>query len=308
MRLAITAAASAAALVLVMLWGPDYLAPAALILEGGSKPKVVAFLLLMTLTSAAAILLRLPDRRWELALLILPFLSNALHCVGVSLSGLPTTVEVFVFDGTKLEGDSPFHTHVGKSAVSTVLPSSAEPVSAHSGRSLCRVYPASVRAAELAVVTTSVVLAAAASRGPVTCFAGSLLAMSTVDGGGFSLPYINGCWLMALTEAARGGKVESATFGLAALLSPYAKMVLGTEVTARYYGSRWDRIHVIPVNVPKPVLTEAGARPLGPGVYAIRARDRCAFLRGLERGLRERRCRWAEVLLVPNIGAHLTTG
>ncbi|MEO2240745.1 MAG: hypothetical protein ABGY09_01600 [Euryarchaeota archaeon] len=300
----LTAAASLTLLALLIPYGPDYLGPAALLLEGGSKSKVASFLLVVATISLLSAIVKVPDRpALRAAVLLLPFLSNALHCVGALISGFPPDVEIFTFDGVKLEGDSPFHTHLGKSAVSSVLP--LAPSTVHSGLSLCRLYPAPIRAVELAVVVTSLTTAAAVGRGPITCLAGALLTMSTVDGGGFSLPYVHGCWIMAVSEALRGRTVSSLTFGLAAVLSPYAKLVLGTVVTSRYYGSRWDRILLVRLSGPKSALIRAGARPIRDDLYAIDARDRGTYLRRLEAELRREGCGRQEVLMFPNIYPYL---
>ncbi len=301
---ALTATASLILLTLLIPYGPDYLSPATPLLEGGSKPKVASFLLVVASVSLLSSVVRTPDRTaLRVAVVLLPFLSNALHCVGAILSGLPPDAEIFTFDGVKLEGDSPFHTHLGKSAVSSVIP--LAPPTVHSGLSLRRVHPAPIRAVELAVVAASLTTAAAVSRGPATCLAGALLTMSTVDGGGFSLPYIHGCWIMSVSEALRGRTASSLTFGLAAALSPYAKLVLGTAVTARHYGPRWDRILLVRLSGPRSALVRAGARPVGGDLYAIDARDRGTFLRRLEAELRREGCEWAEVLMLPNIYPYL---
>ncbi|AAM02192.1 hypothetical protein [Methanopyrus kandleri] len=310
MRWNLTVGVTALALILlVTALAPSYIPAACLLLEGGSRPKLVAFLGLLTAFSlGSAVVRKRPDPLiTSLLLLVLPFTSNLLHCVAAKSIGVPPGSEFFVFNGRVLEGDSPLHTHIGKAALTWALERVCRiSLYIHCGMSLVETYPTYVLAAEFVVVSLSVLLGVFNTRDPLSCLASSLLVLSSIDGGAFSLPYVHGSWLLALRYV-REPELMIILLWFAAL-SPYCKLVLGTLLTHAYYGERWDsvRLQVLAGPLDGPLKSLGGVRCDGYYVLPVRS---CAewkeFLRNLEDSLRRSKVRWVAFCTFPNMAMYL---
>ncbi|WP_457620018.1 hypothetical protein [Methanopyrus sp.] len=310
MRWNLTVGITALTLVLlVIVLAPPYVPAACLLLEGGSRPKLVAFLGLLAMFSlGSAVVRKRPDPFiTSLLLLVLPFVSNLLHCVATKSIGVPPGSEFFVFNGRILEGDSPLHTHVGKAALTWAFEHvCGVSLHVHCGMSLAEVYPTYVLTAEFVVVSLSVLLGVLNARDPLSCLASSLLVLSSIDGGAFSLPYVHGSWLLALRYL-REPKLMIMLLWFAAL-SPYCKLVLGTLLTHAYYGDRWDSVHlqVLAGPLDGPLRSLGGVRCDGYYVLPVRSCSEWKeFLRNLEDSLRRSKVRWAAFCTFPNMAVYL---
>ncbi|WP_456481983.1 hypothetical protein [Methanopyrus sp.] len=303
-------AASLALIPLIVALAPSHVPVACLLLEGGSRTKLVTFLgLLAAFSMGSAVVRRRPNPLITgFLLLALPYASNSLHCVAVESIGVPPSSEFFVFNGRVLEGDSPLHTHMGKAALAWALGHvhGTPTCNIHCGASLAKVYPTHVLVAELVVVSLSALLGVLNTRDPLSCLASSLLVLSSIDGGALSLPYVHGSWLLALKYVREPELMI--TFLWFAVLSPYCKLVLGTLLTHEHYGDRWDSIHlrVLTGSLDGPLQSLGGARRDGYYVLPVRS---CAewkeFLRNLEELLRRSKVQWAAFCTSPNIAVYL---
>ncbi len=296
-------------IILVTVLAPSYIPTACLLLEGGSRPKLVTFLGLLAMFSLGSAIVRKRPNPFitSISLLILPFISNLLHCVAAKSIGIPPTSEFFVFNGRILEGDSFLHTHLGKAAlIWTFKHICGIPPYVHCGTSLMEVYPTCVLAAEFVVVSLSILLGVCNTRDPLSCLASSLLVLSSIDGGAFSLPYVHGSWLLALRYL-RKPKLMIILLWFAAL-SPYCKLVLGTLLTHAYYGDRWDsvRLRVLEGPLDGPLKSFGGVRHDGYYVLPVRnCTEWKEFLRNLESSLRRLKVRWAAFCTFPNVAIYL---
>ncbi|WP_456454851.1 hypothetical protein [Methanopyrus sp.] len=296
-------------ILLVTALAPSYVPAACLLLEGGSRSKLIAFLGLLSMLSVGSVVVRKrPDPLvTSLLLLALPFISNLLHCVAAKSIGVPPGSEFFVFNGRVLEGDSPLHTHLGKAALTWALERVCRiPLYIHCGMSLVETYPTYVLAAEFVVVSLSILLGVFNTRDPLSCLASSLLVLSSIDGGAFSLPYVHGSWMLALRYV-REPELMIVLLWFA-VLSPYCKLVLGTLLTHTYYGDRWDyvRLQVLSGSLDGPLKSLGGVRCDGYYILPVRS---CAewkeFLRDLEDSLLRSNVRWVAFCTFPNMAIYV---
>ncbi len=221
------------------------------LLEGNSVPKVSFFLFLLGfqlftywIINQQSASKSIDPVKLCIIIFILSSLSNIIHVICIHCIGLPIWSEVFLYDHGILNGDSTFHTHVGKTALSMVLSYITQEVyRLHSGILFVHLYPKSLIIVELLVVLTAIILVPTTSD-PRFLIGLSLMSFSVVDGGVFSLPDINGVIICSLICTISGRKGQIVPLIWLALTIPFLKMTLGALCTYYNYGKCWKYVKV----------------------------------------------------------------
>ncbi len=221
------------------------------ILEGNSVPKVSFFLFLLGfqlftywVIKQRSINKSIDPVKLCIIIFVLSSLSNIIHVICVYHIGLPIWSEIFLYDHGILNGDSTFHTHIGKTALSLILSHVIKEVyKLHSGILFINLYPKLLIITELLVVLAAIILVPITSD-PKFLIGLSLMSFSVVDGGVFSLPDINGVIICSLTCTVLGRKEQIVPLIWLALTIPFLKMTLGALCTYYNYGKCWKYVKV----------------------------------------------------------------
>ncbi len=239
------------------------------ILEGNSCPKVSFFLFLMGLHLICySVVSKLNKNKLDpvkLSALIfsLSGASNLVHIACVYSINLPIWSELFIYKSGILNGDSTFHTHVGKTAISMVLSKLTNEVyKLHSGVLFLKLYPKLLITIELLIVTLSISLVPF-SKDIIFVPGLTLISFSTVDGGVFALPTINGLILCATASIITNRKDSLVFLIYLALTVPFMKMALGALCTFYNYGHNWENVKVFVIKKDKKTVNNFNIDEVG---------------------------------------------